>query len=65
MDPEAAEVVAVREEPGIGDQTARGDVGIELGHPCPDALGIEDFIQDAYSEFVTWTRRPSRPISTI
>lgn len=42
-----------------------GEVGVELGRPCPDALGIEDFIQDAYSEFVTWTRRPSRPISTI
>ena len=41
VDPQAAEVVAVREEPGIGDKAARGDVGVELGHPCPDAVGVE------------------------
>ena len=44
MDAVAAEVVAVREEPDVGDQTARGDVGVELGHPCPDAVGVEDLV---------------------
>jgi hypothetical protein len=40
MDPQATEVVAVREESDIGDKTARGGVGVELCHPCPNAVGI-------------------------
>ena len=44
MDPEAAEVVAVRKESVVGDQTARGDVGVKLGHPCPDPVGVEDLV---------------------
>ena len=37
--PQAAEFVAVREEPGVGNQPARVNVGIELGQPCADAVG--------------------------
>jgi hypothetical protein len=40
VDAMAAEVVAVREESDIGDKTARGGVGVELCHPCPNAVGI-------------------------
>jgi hypothetical protein len=53
VDAVAAEVVAAREESGIGDLTARGDVGVKLGHPCPDPVGIEDSSHAAYSELVT------------
>jgi hypothetical protein len=36
VDPQAAEIVAVREESDIGDKTSGGHIGVELGHPCPD-----------------------------
>ncbi|EUA10233.1 hypothetical protein I553_3839 [Mycobacterium xenopi 4042] len=37
--PQPAELLAVREEAGVGHQTASGDVSVELGHPRADALG--------------------------
>ena len=44
MDAQAAKVVAVREESGVGDQAARRDIGVQLGHPRPDAVGIEHLV---------------------
>jgi hypothetical protein len=41
MHPQAMEIVAVREEADIRDKTARGDIGVELGHPYADAVGAE------------------------
>src|SRR5262249_47580753 len=42
--PQPPEVVAVREESGVGRQTACGDIGVELGHPCPDAVWVKDLV---------------------
>ena len=41
MDPQATEVVAVGEEPGVGGQPAAVGVGVELGHPCADPVEVE------------------------
>ena len=32
------------EECGVGDQSAARDVGVEFGHPRPDAVGVEDLV---------------------
>src|SRR6185312_3211070 len=44
MHPQPTEIVAVWEESDIRDKTARGDIGVELGHPCADAVGVEHLV---------------------
>jgi hypothetical protein len=42
--PQAAELVAVREQSAVGDKTSCGDVGVKLGHLRPDAVGVDRFV---------------------
>src|SRR6266487_3211407 len=42
VNPQAAEVVPVREEPRVDDEPAPVRVGVELGRPGPDPAGVED-----------------------
>src|SRR5215216_4848142 len=46
VDPQPAEVVAVGEEPRVHGHPTRPRVGVQLGRPGPDAVGVEDVVPD-------------------